>query len=130
VTLSPAWTHVGWGQARFGPNGVWVVLFCQRLVEELRIEGNPSGLAVSGRLVGAVAGRPLLYAGLVPCQPAAWDAQTRRFRFVVPAPLDGYFRLGYVFPGNDWRLTNTFTWPRETEPPGESVRFAEPAAPP
>jgi hypothetical protein len=130
VTLSSAWTHVGWGQSRRGTGEVWVVLFCQKLVEELRIDAQADGLAVSGRFVELAADHPLLYAGLVPFQPVAWDPRTRRFLFLVPAPLEGYFRLGYVLPGQAYTLTNAFTWPRGTESPGESGRFAEPATPP
>jgi hypothetical protein len=130
VTLSPAWTHVGWGRYPCGTGEVWVVLFCQKLVEELRSDAQAARLAVSGRFVEAIANQPFLYAGLVPYPPAAWDAQTKRFLFQVPAPLEGYFRLGYVLPGEIYRLTNAFTWPRGTESPGESGRSAEPAAPP
>ncbi|MFI5368125.1 MAG: CAP domain-containing protein, partial [Spirochaetia bacterium] len=125
VTLSPPWTHVGWGRSPSGSGEVWVVLFCQKLVDELRIEEQAAGLAVSGRFIEAVADHPLLYAGLVPCQPAAWDAQTRRFLFQVPAPLEGYFRLGYVLPGESYKLTNAFTWPRGTEFPAGSGHSAE-----
>ena len=130
VTLSPAWTHAGWGRYPSKTGEVWVVMFSQKLVEELRIDAQAAGLAVSGRFLEADADHPLLYAGLVPCQPAAWDVQTRRFSFQVAAPLEGYFRLGYVGPGKVYRLTNAFTWPRGTESPGESGRSAEPAAPP
>jgi hypothetical protein len=130
VTLSPAWTHVGWGRYRPAAGEVWVVLFCQKLVEDLRIDLQAAGLTVSGRFVEAIADQPLLYAGLVPCQPAAWDAHSRRFSFQVPAPPEGYFRLGYVLPGELFRLTNAFTWPRGTESPGGSGRSAEPAAHP
>ena len=130
VTLSPAWTHAGWGRSGSAAGEVWVVLFCQKLVEDLSIEAHGAGLAVSGRFVEPAADHPLLYAGLVPSQPAAWDAQTRRFLFQVPAPLEGYFRLGYMLPRENYRLTNAFTWPRGTVSPGESSRSAEPAAPP
>ena len=109
---------------------VWVVLFCQKLVDEFRIDAETAGLVVSGRFVEPAADHPLLYAGLVPCPPAAWDAQSRRFSFHVPPPLEGYFRLGYVLPGKAYRLTNAFTWPRGTGSPGGSGRSSIPAAPP
>jgi uncharacterized protein YkwD len=130
VMLAPAWTHVGWGRQPSGGQEVWVVLFCQKLVEELRIEEQNEGLTVSGRFVEASANRPLLYAGLVPFQPGSWDARSRRFSFQVPAPLEGYFRLGFVLPGETYRLTNAFTWPRGMESPGESNHSAAPGAPP
>jgi hypothetical protein len=125
-----AWTHVGWGRQPSKSGEVWVVLFCQKLVEELRIHASTEGLAVSGRFVEATADRPLLYAGLVPYQPGSWDARARRFSFQVPAPLEGYFRLGYILPGEKYRLTNTFTWPRGTESREGSDHSAAPAAPP
>jgi len=130
TTLAPGWTHVGWGRYPSKGREVWVVLFCQKLVEELRIDERAEGLAVSGRFVEASADRPLLYAGLVPYQPGSWDARSRRFSFQVPAPLEGYFRLGYVLPGGTYRLTNAFTWPPGKESPEESDHSAEPAAPP
>jgi hypothetical protein len=130
VALSPAWTHVGWGRHPSRTGDVWVVLFCQKLVDELRIDAQVELLTVSGRFVEEIAASPLLYAGLVPCQPAAWDARTRRFSFRVPAPFEGYFRLGYVLPGKAYRLTNAFTWPRGTESPEGSDHSGEPAAPP
>ncbi len=58
VALTPGWTHVGWGRQPSGGQEVWVVLFCQKLVEELRIDERTAGLAVSGRFVEASAERP------------------------------------------------------------------------
>lgn len=130
VTLLPAWTHVGWGRYPSRTAEVWVVLFCQKLVEELTIDVHTEGLTVSGRFVEGIEDRPLLYAGLAPCQPAFWDARTRRFSFQVPAPVEAYFRLGYMLSGETYRLTNAFTWPRGTESPEAPNHSVEPAAPP
>jgi len=130
VALATGWTHVGWGRQLTKGREVWVILFCQKLVEGLRIDEQTEGLAVSGRFIEPNANHPLLYAGLVPYQPLSWDAPSRRFSFQVPAPLEGYFRLGYVLPGETYRLTNAFTWPRGTESPAESDHSAAPAAPP
>ncbi len=130
VALSPAWTHVGWGRYPVRSGEVWVMLFCQKLVEELRIDARADGLTVCGRFAEGIAGSPLLYAGLAPCQPATWDAWTRRFSFQVPAPVQAYYRLGSVLPGDIFRLTNVFTWPRGMESQEASGHSVEPAARP
>jgi hypothetical protein len=127
TALATVWTHVGWGQSLSRGQEVWVVLFCQKLVEELSINADAKVITVSGRFVETTASRPLLYAGLVPCQPGSWDARSRRFSFQVPVAKEEYFRLGYALPGEPYRLTNAFTWPRGRESPGESDRSAAPA---
>ena len=130
VTRSPGWTHAGWGRYPSATGEVWVILFCQKLVEELRIEAQGAGLAVSGRFVEEIPEVPLFYAGLIPHQPAAWDKRTRRFSFQVPAPAEGYFRLGFVLSSGIYRLTNAFTWPPGTESQEGPDRFSIPAAHP
>jgi hypothetical protein len=136
VVLTRSWTHVGWG--RVSAKGVsakgqevWVVLFCQKLVEELRIDQGAGGLSVSGRFVDANATGPMLYVGLDPHEPVSWDARSRRFSFQVPAPFHSdYLRLGYVVPGKAFTLTNAFTLPREMVSPEGPDRFPVSAAPP
>jgi hypothetical protein len=128
VALAPDWTHIGWGRGKAKGKEVWVVLFCEKLVDELIIiDEEKNALSVSGRFIGQGATRPLLYSGLAPLEPVSWDAGTRRFSFRVMAPLlAGYIRLGYLSAGNEFRLTNAFTLPRGTGCPAGSDRSAEP----
>ncbi len=131
LVLTRAWTHVGWGRVSAKGHEVWVVLFCQKLVEELRIDQGEDGLSVSGRFLDANVTRPLLYAGLDAHEPAFWDARSRRFSFQVPTPLlSDYLRLGYVMPGEAFTPTNMFTLPRGTVSQEEPARSSVSAAPP
>jgi hypothetical protein len=131
LALSPGWTHVGWGSAQSGTAQVWVVLFCEKLIEGLRIEQGPQGLSVSGRFFSADASRAYLYSGLSLIEPRSWDAATRRFSFFVgPGSLEPYLRLGYASAAGAMKVTNAFTLPRGTGSPADADRFAAPAAPP
>jgi hypothetical protein len=128
LALDKKWTHAGWGSAVSGRQQVWVVQFTEKLVEQLTIEQRPGGTAISGIFPPAVNGHALLYDGLDPRSPDAWDAESRRFTFMVPA--EGYMRLGFVPASGVFTLTNVFTLPRETGSPGEPDRFSPPAGSP
>jgi hypothetical protein len=132
LVQTAAWTHMGWGFAEYAPGEkVWVVLFCVKLVEGLRLENGPDGLSVSGAFTAKEARAALLYAGLQPVQPERWEAGERRFTFTVGlAQLAGYLRLGYLDPSGGFVLTNTITWPPERGFPGAGTRSEAPAAPP
>ena len=136
LATSAAWTHVGWGSSTAQANApgtaqVWVMVFCEKIVEDLRIDKQADGLRIAGRFVTMAAARAFLYSGLDPVEPAEWDGITRRFRFDIPSSmLAGYLRLGYLLSGGSFRLTNTVTLPRETEPPGARDRSEAPPASP
>jgi hypothetical protein len=131
LALGAAWTHVGWGIGRRGGSEVWVVLFCEKLVEGLAVERGQEGLRVSGRLAAVGHGTPLLYSGLDPLQPAAWDPVSRGFLFLVPDELlAGYLRLGFITQGGRFRLTNAFTLPPGTERRETTSRSSASAASP
>jgi hypothetical protein len=131
LALGPSWTHVGWGRAEAGTAQVWVVLFCEKLVDALRIEQGPQGLSVSGKLLPIEASRPYLYSGLSLVPLRSWDAATRQFSFLVaPGAVEPYVRLGYLSLAGTAKLTNAFTLPRGTGSPAGAGRFAAPAAPP
>ncbi len=124
LALDPAWTHIGWGMAVSGTAEVWVVLFCEKLVQDLQVDRGDGALKVRGAFIPRQAARALLYNGLDALEPAEWDQVTRRFGFTVPrTDIAGYFRLGYVTSTGAFRLTNAFTLPPETgspEAPGRS----------
>jgi hypothetical protein len=131
LTLSSAWTHVGWGTSAAGSGSVWVILFCEKLVEDLDIERNPEGLSVSGRFVPDAASGALLYSGLAPVRPLSWDGATRRFVFVIPEDLlAAYLRLGFLSADGGFRLTNALTLPPGMEFPEGSSRSSGSAASP
>lgn len=91
---------------------VWVVVFCQKLVDGLELDGAGGRLEVRGAFRPPGAVRAALYAGLDLLPPADWDPQARRFVFAVPpSALPGYFRLGYVSADGTFWITNAFTWP-------------------
>jgi hypothetical protein len=123
LVIDPAWTHMGWGEVSTGQTVVWVVLFCQKLVDGFRLERTGGGLVVSGAFVPGGAVQARLYVGLVPVSPGTWDPSARAFAFTVPNAA-GYFRLGYVSAGGAFRLTNAFTLPPGTGSPGEPARSA------
>jgi hypothetical protein len=130
LSVDPAWTHVGWGVVSTGSSEVWVVVFCRKLVDSLRLDRTGGGLVVSGAFVPAafpsgVTVMPLLYDGLSPFGPDTWDPSTRRFSFTVP-DATGYFRLGYVSAGGAFQLTNAFTLPPGKGSPGGPDRSAAP----
>jgi hypothetical protein len=139
LALAPAWTHAGWGSsaasrglaAASGTPLVVVVLFCEKLVQELFIKQGPEGLLVSGSFTPRDAARALLYSGLDAVEPQSWDAGSRRFTFQVPgALLAGYLRLGYISPEEKFTLTNAFTLPRGTGSPAAPDRFSVSGASP
>ena len=131
LALGPRWTHAGWGSDDTQGKQVWVVLFCQKLVEGLRIDAGQGSLSVSGSFVPSDAARAILYVGLEAAAPASWDPGSRRFDFLVPDPsFAGYLRLGYESPDGSFRLTNAFTLPPERGSPADSARFSPPAPSP
>jgi len=131
MVLKPSWTHAGWASAPAGDGRVWVMLFCQELVQGLRIGEDPDGLEVSGTFLPADARQPVLLAGLLRVEPASWDPVTRAFRFLLqPAQSAGYLRLGYIGAAGTVVVTNAVTWPRGTGSPGGPARFEGPAARP
>ena len=147
LALAPAWTHAGWGSSAAsrglaaasgtpqanasGTPLVVVVLFCEKLVQELFIKQGPEGLLVSGSFTPRDAARALLYSGLDAVEPQSWDAGSRRFTFQVPgALLAGYLRLGYISPEEKFTLTNAFTLPRGTGSPAVPGRSSVSGASP
>jgi hypothetical protein len=138
LALSGTWTHVGWGSARArvartgdaAPSSteVWVMVFCQRLVEGLAISADADGLSVTGRFTADEALEGVLLCGLEPVAASDWDASTRRFRFSMPGPFtEGYYRLGYRTAGGGLVWTNSFTSPQGTGFPAGPARSAAPA---
>jgi hypothetical protein len=131
LVRDPAWTHAGWGMAMYRQTQVWVVVFCQKLVDDLQLDASGTGLDVRGAFVPPAASRAALYTGLDLLSPAEWDPETRRFAFAVPpSALPAYLRLGYVSADGVFRITNAFTWPRETVSPGVQDRSSRPAGSP
>jgi hypothetical protein len=128
LVRDPAWTHAGWGVTEYrrgsSSTQVWVVVFCQKLVDGLKLDGTGGGLEVRGAFRPPGAVRAALYAGIELLPPAEWDPSTRRFAFAVPPPaLPGYFRLGYVSADGVFWITNAFTWPPGTGSPAGQARF-------
>jgi hypothetical protein len=131
LVRTAAWTHAGWGMARAGTQQVWVVLFCEKLVTGLRLDGTGGGLTVSGSFSPAGAEEPVLFTGLDLVPPASWDAATRAFSYTLPASaLPSYIRLGWGTASGGFRLTNAFTWPPGTGSPAGQDHFAAPAGSP
>jgi hypothetical protein len=129
LTEDPAWTHVGWGVVSTGTSEVWVVVFCQKLVDDLKLDLTGGGLVVSGAFVPGGAMQAVFFDGLSPMAPDAWDPSTRRFSFTVP-DTTGYFRLGYVSAGGAFQLTNAFTLPPGKGSPGGPDHSAAPGRQP
>ena len=144
LAIAPVWTHVGWGSSAASrspatpqtnasgtPQTIVVVLFCEKLVQELIIRQGPEGLLVSGGFTPRDAARALLYSGLDPILPRSWDPVSRQFAFQVPdSLLAGYLRLGYISPAEKFTLTNAFTLPRGTGFPAAPDRSSIPGASP
>jgi hypothetical protein len=149
LVLKPYWTHMGWGSASGGRAAgdaiVFVVLFCQKLVDGLLIEERDGAVELRGSFVPPDARLPVLLAGIREVAPASWDASARRFLFRVSRAEAGYLRLGYAGGEGDLEVTNAIRPPAIaspaaappdlTSPPGTVSpeapgRFAEPAAPP
>ncbi len=116
LALRSYWTHVGWGSA----GTVWVVLFCEKLVDSLDVELDGTQFSVRGRFIPANATGARLLAGIVPHGPARWDPVSREFVFQLSRnELPGYLRLGYVTADGGFLLTNVLTSPRGTGSRGE-----------
>jgi hypothetical protein len=143
LALAPAWTHAGWGRSAASrgnasqthapgtPQIIVVVLFCEKLVQDLTIRQAPGGLLISGSFTPRDAARALLYSGLDAVEAQSWDAGSRRFSFQVPdSLLAGYLRLGYISPAEKFTLTNAFTLPRGTGFPAAPDRSSIPGASP
>jgi hypothetical protein len=135
LVLKPSWTHMGWGRASAGDAIVFVVLFCQKLVDGLLIEEREGAVELRGSFLPPDARLPVLLAGIRDVAPAGWDASARRFLFRVSRAEAGYLRLGYVGGAGDLVVTNAIKPPAITSPPGTvspeaQGRFAAPAAPP
>lgn len=129
------WTHAGWGSAETGSPGathqVWVVLFCQEQVADLKVSEEGRRLLVSGRFVPSEADGALMLVGIDPVSPGRWDPETREFDFSLQADgIPGYLRLGYVDAAARFVLTNALTLPRGTGSPEGKYRSSEPAASP
>ena len=109
VALWPGWTHAGWGAAPDGRSLVLVMMFTQRMVEDLSITQGADGLRVSGRFLSEHAQAGFLYNGLDEVQPVEWDPARGAFRFFVPAEAqEGYLRLGYQSAEGGFTLTNAW----------------------
>jgi hypothetical protein len=138
LVLKPYWTHVGWGsapaRAAGGDAAVFVVLFCQKLVDGLLIEERGGWLEVRGSFRPLDARLPALLAGIRGIEPVEWNPRERRFRFLVPPEeRTGYLRLGYIGGTGGLVLTNAITPAAITSPPGKGSpeargRFEAPAA--
>jgi hypothetical protein len=125
------WTHAGWGRGSTGAKDVWVVLFCQKLVDELSIEEHGDSMVIGGRYVPREAEEAVLLSGIERLAPALWDRRSRRFLFRLPLPHEyGYFRLGFSSTAGEFCLTNAFTWPRGRGSRGAAARFSAPEASP
>jgi hypothetical protein len=123
AVLKPSWTHAGWGSAPAGDSRVWVVLFTEKIVRDLRVTEVPGGVEVRGVLPPSAGGRPALYAGLDPVALQAWDSRTGAFLFLMePGVARGYLRLGRLDDAGSFAVTNVLTLPRETGSPGAPGR--------
>lgn len=131
AVLKPYWTHAGWGSAPSGDSRVWVVLFTQKLVRDLRVSEGPRGVEVQGILPPAAGRLPALYAGLDPVALRSWDRDSGAFLFLLgPAEGRAYLRLGWLGAGGSLVVTNILTLPRETGSPAGPGRSSVPAGPP
>jgi Cysteine-rich secretory protein family len=131
LAVARQWTHAGWGSDNARGKQVWVVLFCQKLVEDLVVSATKNGTSVSGRFGALQAARAVLIAGVTEVPPVSWDPDSRRFVFMISDPsLSGSQRLGYRSEDGSFRLTNVLTSPPEKEFPGDSSRFSPPAPSP
>ncbi len=125
-----SWTHVGWGSAPSRGEEVWVVMFCEKLVEGLRVEQDERGVLVSGRFTALEATGAVLLAGVDRWPVSSWDPAVRFFAFEVPAARASFMRLGYETAAGGLHLTNFLTSSRGTGSPAAPSRSAAPAAPP
>jgi len=127
LIINQYWTDAGWGSV----GRVWVVLFCQKLVEDLDVVSGPAGVTVAGRFATTDAAAARLIAGIEPVDPQDWNAAARSFSFRLPAAgLPGYLRLGYLRQDGTFALTNVLTSLRGRESPGGKGRSAVPGASP
>ena len=131
LALRSYWTHIGWGRGFASGKEVWVVLFCQRLVEGLSIGESADCVEIAGRFLEEDARNPFLLSGIERLTPASWEPGSRSFLFRLPrSRVAGYLRLGYGSADGGFSITNAFTWPRGKESPGAAGRFPAPAASP
>jgi hypothetical protein len=112
--LKPYWTHAGWGSARSGNAEVWVVVFTQVRVRDLKMEQTGDGVrSVSGSFIPEEAAGAALLCGVRVLEPAAWDPVARSFSFRAGADVDfGYVRLGYLTREGELVITDVITSPR------------------
>lgn len=123
AVLKPYWTHAGWGSAPAGDSRVWVVLFTQKVVRNLRVTEAPRGAEVRGILPPATGGKPVLFAGLEPVALASWDGDSGEFLFLLgPGEARSYLRLGWLDGTGSLVVTNVLTLPRETGSPAGQGR--------
>ena len=126
LALVPAWTHVGWGRSRPAPAQVWVMLFCEKLVEDLRHRPRSRGLTVSGGSCQAPLSARFCTRVLRPCSPRMGRRNASILVSMVPRTCaQAISGLASVAADGDFRLTNAFTWPPGTESPAASSPFLQ-----
>ena len=132
LSLKAYWTHAGWGRASGSPGvQVWVVVFCERLIEGLDFREAGEALEIAGRLLPAEAREPVLLSGIDRIAPAAWDPGSRGFLFRLPlSAVAGYLRIGFLAAEGRLVVTNALTWPRGKGSPGAPGRPSAPRASP
>lgn len=109
MALGPSWTHAGVGEWPTPGGEVCVLMFCVRLVEDLRVIHEGAQLLVSGRFITTAATGALLVAGMDAVKPESWDPASRAFSFRLASEgLPPYIRLGFVTSEGDFSLTNAF----------------------
>jgi hypothetical protein len=148
AALDSRWTHAGAGSAPLGPAPgpgtapearVWVVLFAEQRVEDLKITADQAGYRVAGRLPEREAGPPVLLSGLARIAPEAWDPASGQFAFHLPRKAGGlYHRLGCRLPAGGFVLAAAFfpataaerrQEPAAAGPPGPSGSSRSPVRP-
>ena len=112
LALRPGWTQAGAGSALRGSGEVWVLLFAEQEVQDLRLQALPGptgGYLLTGRFRAAEAAEPLLLSGLRAVPAREWRPGERLFAFLIPAEAGRlYHRLGYRTASGRWVLTDAF----------------------
>jgi Cysteine-rich secretory protein family len=128
LVLRRYWTHAGIGESPDSRGGeVCVILFCEKLVDDLELRLEQPELLVAGRFTSRRAVGALLLAGLQARRPQGWDPASRAFVFRLgSAGIPRYLRLGFVAAEGGFTLTNVFTLPRETGSPANQARSSTP----
>ena len=133
AVIDPRYTRLGAGEAAFGSQQVWVVVFARKVIEDLFLEPVGRDLVIEGTMAHPAASAPFLEdaGSLVTVAPREWRPDLQRFSYRIRGgATGGHWLLGFRSEdtGNP-EITNSVTWPPAWGSQGDAARSGAPSPP-